>query len=183
MSKMEQPPFCFLHIPKTGGVTFYNILLDQFSGKERASMVSREEAVQHSLLPVEKKMKYQLVKGHFWFDAEKLDKVFFNIISNAFKYTPQGGLIHISLLKNLDKIDINITDNGIGMTAEEREHAFDLFYRGSQNMSLGSGLGLAITSRAVRLHGGTVGAANAKDGGLEVTIKLPISRNGRKFPA
>ena len=56
----------------------------------------------------------------FYFDAEKLDKVFFNIISNAFKYTPKGGLIHVTLLKNVDKIDIIIADNGTGITQEEK---------------------------------------------------------------
>lgn len=110
----------------------------------------------------------------FWFDAEKLDKVLFNIISNAFKYTPQGGLIHVSLLKNLDKIEIIVTDNGIGMTTEEREHAFDLFYRGSQNMSLGSGLGLALSHEFVLLHKGEIRLESEKGHGTTFKIVLPF---------
>lgn len=112
----------------------------------------------------------------FWFDAEKLDKVFFNIINNAFKYTPQGGLIHISLLKNLDKIEIIVTDNGIGMSAEEREHAFDLFYRGSQNMSLGSGLGLALSHEFVVLHKGEIRLESEKGHGTTFKIVLPFQQ-------
>ena len=112
----------------------------------------------------------------FGFDAEKLDKVLFNIISNAFKYTPQGGLIHISLLKNLDKIEIVVTDNGIGMSAEEREHAFDLFYRGSQNMSLGSGLGLALSHEFVVLHKGEIRLESEKGHGTTFKIVLPFNQ-------
>jgi signal transduction histidine kinase/DNA-binding response OmpR family regulator len=110
----------------------------------------------------------------FWFDAEKLDKVLFNLISNAFKYTAQGGLIHVSLFKNLDKIEIVVTDNGIGMTPEEREHAFDLFYRGSQNMSLGSGLGLALSHEFVQLHGGSIRLESEKGHGTTFKIILPF---------
>ena len=112
----------------------------------------------------------------FWFDAEKLDKVLFNIISNAFKYTPQGGLIHISLLKNLDKIEIIVNDNGIGMSAEEREHAFDLFYRGSQNMSLGSGLGLALSHEFVVLHKGELRLESEKNHGTTFKVVLPFQQ-------
>lgn len=110
----------------------------------------------------------------FAFDAEKLDKVLFNIISNAFKYTPDGGLIHVSILKNTDKIEINIADNGIGMNAEEKAHAFDLFYRGNKNISLGTGLGLALSQEFVTLHGGEISINSEKDKGTTFKIILPI---------
>ncbi|MCP9765173.1 substrate-binding domain-containing protein [Lacihabitans soyangensis] len=110
----------------------------------------------------------------FAFDAEKLDKVLFNIISNAFKYTPDWGLIHVSILKNTDKIEINIADNGIGMNAEEKAHAFDLFYRGNKNISLGTGLGLALSQEFVTLHGGEISINSEKDKGTTFKIILPI---------
>jgi signal transduction histidine kinase/DNA-binding response OmpR family regulator/GrpB-like predicted nucleotidyltransferase (UPF0157 family) len=110
----------------------------------------------------------------FAFDVEKLDKVLFNIISNAFKYTPDGGLIHVSILKNTDKIEINIADNGIGMNAEEKAHAFDLFYRGNKNISLGTGLGLALSQEFVMLHGGEITINSEKDKGTTFKITLPI---------
>ena len=106
--------------------------------------------------------------------TEKLDKVLFNIISNAFKYTPDGGLIHVSILKNTDKIEINIADNGIGMNAEEKAHAFDLFYRGNKNISLGTGLGLALSQEFVTLHGGEISINSEKDKGTTFKIILPI---------
>lgn len=110
----------------------------------------------------------------FAFDADKLDKVLFNIISNAFKFTPDGGLIHVSILKNTDKIEINIADNGIGMNAEEKAHAFDLFYRGNKNISLGTGLGLALSQEFVTLHGGELTLNSEKDKGTTFKISLPI---------
>ena len=110
----------------------------------------------------------------FAFDSDKLDKVLFNIISNAFKFTPDGGLIHVSILKNTDKIEINIADNGIGMNAEEKAHAFDLFYRGNKNISLGTGLGLALSQEFVTLHGGEITINSEKDKGTTFKITLPI---------
>lgn len=110
----------------------------------------------------------------FAFDADKLDKVLFNIISNAFKFTPDGGLIHVSILKNTNKIEINIADNGIGMNAEEKAHAFDLFYRGNKNISLGTGLGLALSQEFVTLHGGEITINSEKDKGTTFKITLPI---------
>ena len=76
---------------------------------------------------------------------------------------------------------INVRDHGDGVPDEAMEKIFRPFYRtedARDRESGGTGLGLAITSRAVRLHGGTVRAANADGGGLQVTIKLPISHNG-----
>lgn len=144
-------------------VAFIKDIVSDFNVKAKSQNIDLQFICPFSQLP-------------FWFDAEKLDKVFFNIINNAFKYTPQGGLIHISLLKNLDKIEIIVTDNGIGMSAEEREHAFDLFYRGSQNMSLGSGLGLALSHEFVVLHKGEIRLESEKGHGTTFKVVLPFQQ-------
>ncbi len=107
------------------------------------------------------------------FDAEKLDKVLFNILSNAFKFTPKNGLIHITLLKNVDKIDIVIADNGLGMSEEGKAHAFDLFYRGNHNLSLGTGLGLALSHEYVNLHQGKIILVSELGKGTTFRINLP----------
>lgn len=107
-------------------------------------------------------------------DTEKIDKVFFNLISNAFKYTPDNGFIHISVLKNMDKVEISIADNGIGMNQEEKEHAFDLFYRGNKNISLGTGLGLALSREFVSLHSGEITLDSEKGKGTTFKISLPM---------
>jgi signal transduction histidine kinase/DNA-binding response OmpR family regulator len=108
------------------------------------------------------------------FDPEKLDKVFFNLISNAFKYTPDDGRIHISLLKNMDFVEIVFSDNGFGMNQQDRDHAFDLFYRGKQNISLGTGLGLALSHEFVTLHEGEIGVESTENKGTTFRVKLPL---------
>jgi signal transduction histidine kinase/DNA-binding response OmpR family regulator len=109
----------------------------------------------------------------FSFDFDKLDKVFFNLISNAFKYTPDGGYIHLTLRKNKNHLEFLIEDNGIGMSEEEKNHAFDLFYRANSNISLGTGLGLALTHEFVELHDGSISIESQKNKGTTFKILLP----------
>lgn len=114
-------------------------------------------------------------KGFMYaFDAEKLDKVFFNVISNAFKYTSAGGFIHVSLTRKADQVVVQITDSGVGMTEEEKTHAFDLFYRGNKNISLGTGLGLALSREFVLLHEGEIYIDSEKNKGTTFSIVLPV---------
>ncbi len=91
MKKNERPPFCFLHIPKTGGVTFHNILIDQYSGEKRMSLVSKEQSKVFFDLPAEEKKDYKLVKGHFWFDFEHFsptpDSVYFTFLRKPISRT------------------------------------------------------------------------------------------------
>ena len=112
-----------------------------------------------------------------------------NVVRNAVRYTAEGTQVEITLRapngaagNGNEGAVISVRDHGDGVPDEAMEKIFRPFYRtedARDRESGGSGLGLAITSRAVRLHGGSVSAANAPSGGLEVTIKLPISRNGR----
>jgi len=109
-----------------------------------------------------------------------------NVVRNAVRYTAEGTQVEVALRAangaGAHGAVITVRDHGDGVPDEAMEKIFRPFYRtedARDRESGGSGLGLAITSRAVRLHGGTVNAANAKGGGLEVTIKLPLSHNGR----
>ena len=92
-----------------------------------------------------------------WFDTEKLEDIMYNLISNAFKYTPDGGDINCQLELNntRDKLIISVKDNGIGIIEEERSKIFDRFYRiASKNRGEGSGIGLALVNDLVEsLHG------------------------------
>ncbi|MBU1822188.1 MAG: helix-turn-helix domain-containing protein, partial [Bacteroidetes bacterium] len=109
------------------------------------------------------------------FDAEKLDKVLFNLLSNAFKYTPDGGLIHVGLVRKNETIQIAVTDNGVGMDGQDKEKVFELFYRANQNTSLGTGLGLALSREFVQLHKGEIGVVSEKGKGTTFTIQLPYT--------
>ena len=158
-----------LEAQQTDLVVFVKDIVSDFNLKAKSNAIDLQFICPFETLP-------------FWFDAEKLDKVLFNIISNAFKYTPKNGLIHVSLLKNVDKIDIIIADNGIGMTEEEKQHAFDLFYRANQNISFGTGLGLALSLEFVNLHNGTIQLASEKGKGTTFRITLPFVENQGEIP-
>ncbi len=105
-----------------------------------------------------------------------------NVVRNAVRYTPEGSEVEVALRKHENNghnaAVISVRDFGHGVPEEAMEKIFHPFYRtedARDRESGGSGLGLAITARAVRLHGGTVTAANARGGGLEVTIDIPIN--------
>jgi signal transduction histidine kinase len=103
-----------------------------------------------------------------------------NVVRNAVRYTAEGTGVEVALrVKNGSEnaAVISVRDHGEGVPNEAMEKIFHPFYRtedARDRESGGSGLGLAITSRAVRLHGGSVRAANATSGGLEITISLPL---------
>ena len=116
-----------------------------------------------------------------WFDAEKLDKVIVNLLSNAFKYTPKGGLIHVRLDVVDEQVEIQVRDNGEGMTPDEQAHAFDLFFSGTKPFNLSKGLGLALSMEFIQLHQGEIRVQSEKNQGTTFTIRLPLG-NGHLSP-
>ena len=110
-----------------------------------------------------------------WYDVNMLDKVLFNLLSNAFKFTRDGGRITVSIRKNEDgkNVELSVQDTGIGMSEEESAHAFDLFYQGKVNQSKGSGLGLALTKEIIQLHKGQISVKSQPGLGTTFTIYLP----------
>nr|WP_293836352.1 substrate-binding domain-containing protein [uncultured Arsenicibacter sp.] len=112
-----------------------------------------------------------------WFDPEKLDKVLFNLLSNAFTYTSRGGLIHVLLDVRDTTLRIQVQDNGEGMTAEEQEKAFDLFYTNTRRFNLGNGLGLALSREFISLHQGELSVMSEKGRGTTFTIRLPLGNS------
>lgn len=100
-----------------------------------------------------------------------------NVIRNAIRYTTAGSMVEVALAARLDTALITVRDHGPGVPEAELEHIFEPFYRVSEareRTSGGVGLGLSIAERTVKLHGGTIRAANAQDG-LLITIELPLS--------
>ena len=114
-----------------------------------------------------------------WFDVNMLDKVLFNVLSNAFKFTPEHGQITIRLERSEDGKTalIRVSDTGVGMTPEAVEHAFDLFYQGHVDTFKGSGLGLALSKDLIALHGGTIGITSEKWKGTTFTIGLLLGKD------
>lgn len=110
------------------------------------------------------------------FDGRQLEKVFFNLLSNAFKYTPSGGGIDISVKKVAGGVSVSVTDTGLGISPEHIGHIFEMFYQdGKLNASLpglGSGIGLSLSKAIVEMHGGTISVESVPDRGTCFTVVL-----------
>jgi signal transduction histidine kinase/DNA-binding response OmpR family regulator/ABC-type xylose transport system substrate-binding protein len=107
-----------------------------------------------------------------WFDANMLDKVIFNLLSNAFKFTPRNGTISVSIENKGELVNVQVQDNGIGMTKEESEHIFDHFYQVDTNSTKGSGLGLSLSKEIMQIHHGSIEVQSTKQDGTTFTLTL-----------
>ena len=107
-----------------------------------------------------------------WFDANMLDKVIFNLLSNALKFTSANGTIHLTIKRQDLFITVEVKDNGAGMEPEEVNHLFEHFYQAESNAARGSGLGLSLSKELMKLHHGDLMAESKKWYGTTFTIKL-----------
>ena len=116
---------------------------------------------------------------NIWIDVTMLDKVIFNLLSNAFKFTKDNGYIHVYISKseNSNNAIIKIEDNGIGMSKDALEHAFDVFYQGDYENYKGSGLGLALSKDLIELHQGSISVASESLKGTTFEICLPLGND------
>lgn len=116
---------------------------------------------------------------NIYFDQSMIDKVLFNLLSNAFKFTEENGTINITIDqdKEQEKAIISIEDNGIGMSTEDVEHAFDLFYQGHSSTFKGTGLGLSLSKELIHAHNGTIFIKSKKGHGTSFTITLPFNQD------
>ncbi len=104
-----------------------------------------------------------------------LRQVWINLLGNAVKFTQPGGIISIRLKKEENSAVVRISDNGRGLTGEERERAFEKYYQGTLSFeSKGLGLGLAIAKNIVELSGGMIGVESAPGSGSAFTVRVPM---------
>jgi signal transduction histidine kinase/DNA-binding response OmpR family regulator/ligand-binding sensor domain-containing protein len=109
------------------------------------------------------------------FDPDKVKKIILNLLSNAFKYTPDGGSIKVQIYREDDCVCVSVSDTGKGISNADKDHVFERFYQASQKQeNTGSGIGLHIVSEYVRRHGGTVTVSDNEPKGSIFTMKLPI---------
>lgn len=109
-------------------------------------------------------------------DVVRLAQVIANLLTNAARYTPPGGVIEIGAVRDGPLAVITVTDTGPGFAPDLLVNAFDLFIQGERRAGReegGLGLGLALVKQLVVMHGGTVGVRNRDQGGSELTIRLP----------
>ena len=115
-----------------------------------------------------------------WIDHEKMDKVIFNVISNAFKYTPKDGKINLKVDTFQDDLRIRISDSGPGIPENQRERIFNRFYQ-IQNESnfnkIGTGIGLHLSRSLLEIHHGTIYVEDCTDSGACFTIRIPLNNN------
>jgi two-component system phosphate regulon sensor histidine kinase PhoR len=122
-------------------------------------------------------------------DAEQLDRVLVNLLSNAVKYTPRGGDVSLSLVREKDSAVLTVSDSGIGIPEKDQSSLFTRFFRASNAVERalpGSGLGLSIVRTIVVNHHGDISFASAEGRGTTFTVRLPLrpesraqGRNGR----
>lgn len=145
--------------------------LVQFSNEiiEIFQQIARKRKIDCRLVTSERRLPV-------WMDTGMMDKVLFNLLSNAFKFTPDNGSITILLEKKENQAFIKVQDTGIGMSPEVMQHAFDIFYQGDVDNHKGSGLGLALCKELVQLHHGTITASSEKSKGTVFTVALPLGK-------
>ncbi len=147
-------------------VVYFNRIIDRFE------------------LSKERNVKFQrTLPNHDIFiemDEDKLTQVLDNIISNALKYSPEGGVVKFSIEESEDKITVSISDQGVGIPKADLEKIFDRFYRVDKARSRklgGTGLGLAIAKEVVNAHGGDIWASSVEGKGTTIAFTLPYNHS------
>jgi len=109
-------------------------------------------------------------------EAEKLKRVFINLLDNAIKFTPPGGRVEVLVGQEDRQARVSVSDTGPGLSQEEIQHIFDRFYRGSKdNITPGSGLGLSIARAIVESHRGKIEVTSQPGQGAIFVVILPLS--------
>lgn len=106
-------------------------------------------------------------------DPGRVRQIVANLVTNAHMYTPAEGKIYVTLGAQTDRIELTVSDTGIGMTEEQAAHVFDRFYRASGQTSPGTGLGLSIVKSLVDLHDGEIEVDSEMGRGTTFRVRLP----------
>jgi ligand-binding sensor domain-containing protein/signal transduction histidine kinase/DNA-binding response OmpR family regulator len=122
-------------------------------------------------------ISHELSPDFLWFDPQMLEKVFYNVLSNAMKHTPDNGRIEILVKKDVEKklTEIQITNSGKGIPEDKLQKVFERFYQiegGASEIEQGTGIGLSFAKDIVELHNGTIIAFNTKGKGATFLIQL-----------
>ena len=118
-----------------------------------------------------------------YYDRNKFERVLYNLISNAFRYTPKGGVISIHLIKGIDNVTIEVEDSGVGIAEQYIDKVFDLFFEIpthknlEKNYNKGTGIGLSIVKNIVDLHKGSISVKNKKVHGVIFSLQLPLGKD------
>lgn len=134
------------------------------------------------LIAEEKKINFRLESElksiYAWVDRDKFEKIFFNLISNAFKYTPAEKAIIIEVTKRMDKVTISVVDEGIGIEPTKLRNLFQRFETLAQQNMLqpSSGIGLSLVKEMVDMHHGTIKVTSEPEAGSRFVVTLPLQK-------
>ncbi len=125
---------------------------------------------------------YEVKENKMLFDPDKVERILFNLLSNAFKYTPDQGKISVSFKDDFEKneghfLSIIVKDNGVGIPNDQLQHIYKRFYQAENpiQFSTGSGLGLAFVKSLVKLHKGTMEVESEEGNGSSFAVRIPVS--------
>ncbi|MBV9894948.1 MAG: PAS domain S-box protein [Chloroflexi bacterium] len=109
-------------------------------------------------------------------DRDRVTQVVNNLLDNAIKYSPEGGLIEVNLSRTaFDEACLAVRDHGVGIPEDQRDMLFERFYRAHDDDQFsGMGLGLFVTRHVVELHGGSISVDSPPDGGARFTVRVPL---------
>jgi CheY-like chemotaxis protein/two-component sensor histidine kinase len=112
-------------------------------------------------------------------DATRISQVFLNLLTNAAKFTPQGGQVWVTAKTHVDRVSVTVRDTGIGIDPEDQERVFGMFVQLNRDMrrsQTGLGIGLTLVKQMTELHGGSVAVWSAGlNQGTEFTVNLPLA--------
>ncbi len=129
-------------------------------------------SVKHINLTYESNFRYLNV----WLDKDKMDSILKNIISNALKYTPEGGKVHVYVYETEDTWNVEVSDTGIGIPLNEQKKLFKMHFRGSNAINskvTGSGIGLLLVWKLVRIHKGKLSFTSTEGKGSCIKVSFP----------
>lgn len=145
-------------------VEFVREITDNFHNYAEEQFITFEVEIPNEPIPV-------------YFEKDKIEKVLINLISNAFKFTPEFGRVQFSLEKEEEQVKMAVSDTGIGISGEQLEHIFERFYRaGTHGKSTGTGIGLSLSSQLIKLHKGTIEVKSTEGQGTTFEVFLPLGK-------
>lgn len=161
-----------LHLQREDLVTMCKGLIHSFEslGQTKSIQLSFVSQLDHAMVSI---------------DRDKIEQVISNLISNAVKFTKEGGSVrmNLSVLENENFIQINVADTGAGISQEQLTHVFDRFYQGDEAAGItepGTGIGLALAKELVELHNGKITVSSKPDEGTTFTVLLPYDPNAQQ---
>ncbi|NLZ92524.1 MAG: HAMP domain-containing histidine kinase [Firmicutes bacterium] len=150
---------------------------------DKRSLFSLDEQIRKSILILEPawskkniEFEIELEKVMYLGDEEMLQQVWLNLLDNAIKFTDRAGVITVTLQQKDKAIEVKVSDNGIGMSADTMKHIFEKFYQGDSNRATeGRGLGLSLVRRILDLYNADIRVESKLHEGSTFTITLPVA--------